>query len=328
MFLTPIRNMYSSVFEMAGLRSYIGKTEKFTRLPISDRINITRGVGVRYIIVADPDVQKELSTSTEVIRKGVFGSRKLYEIQKYQPMHNALSYLPHLVFTPINFKARPAYEFNFTSFNEQLLLNRFYPEVLLARDPQRTIDQISDTDLYHFSSLTFTEYQYTDLKTAVQKIADFSKTRPVHAVEVNDPLFIAIRMLTSSRPNIHIYQLGGGKRDSTITTNATLKNIFTNMAKYQIKSDPITPEIPYYIRQTYFPWWHRVDNKPLYTVSPFYTLTFISSEKIEDIETLLVFNADISVYLGYMIAGITLSTVGYIEIRNFRKRRRKSSIKI
>ncbi len=333
MFLTPIRNMFSTTFEMAGVRTYIGKNEKFTRMPIEDRIDIAKNVGVRYLIVSDKDVLSNLSTSTMVQFKGSFGPHDLYEIKDFQPLITVPQWYPHLVFTPLDFKVRDADEYNFTTFNEQLLLNKFFPNILLARDPSRTIDQIPESELRIFSSLTFTEYNFKDLRRALELVAEFSKTKPVYVIEykLSNPLYEGIITLAQTHSNIHIYGNSPTKKNKSQSTNKNLKKIFADMLKTQTATR-IHPEgmltstqnqaeqnIPYYIRQTYYPWWKQKNGIPLYTISPFYTLMFNSDGKQKTIQDELYFDTGTSVYIGYAITVTTLIAIIAKRIRYKKK---------
>jgi hypothetical protein len=334
LFLTPVRNTFSSVYEMAGVRTYIGKNENFMKQPIDKKVARAQALGVRYLVVSDEKIQKELSTDTAVTKLGSFGPRDVYEIKNTEPRITPLPYAPALVFTPLNFKVRPAEAYNFTVFNEQLFIQNKYPEVLLARNDNDEIDSIPEDELSQFSSLIFTEYPHKNLLLAFEKIKKFSETKTIHAVESSDQLYTLLQNESIHNKNIHTYKISSGKRDSIALTNQTLATIFKTIADEQAQKDKdeVARDIllqknggtdqkkPYYIRQTYYPWWNRASGEKLYAISPFYTLTFENqtpdnNESAEErIDKDLMFNADKSVYVGYGISILTLLGTLYLSL--------------
>ncbi|MBU3668935.1 MAG: hypothetical protein FGM57_03130 [Candidatus Taylorbacteria bacterium] len=315
LFLAPTRNTFSSVFEMAGVRTYIGKTENFTRQPIELRINRARGLGIRYIVASDPGVVGALSTSTGATFIQKFGPRYLYEIQDYTPKTSALEVLPTLAFSPLNFKVRPAEELNFTMLGEQALMQNAFPYVYIARDPDRNIDEIPLDELKHFSSIIFTTYPYKNIDTALSQIQEYTKDRIVYAVEQKSPLFLALQKESLNNKNIIVYKRNIKEKNIRKLSENIVGEIFRSIQKNGVPSNQ-TNVVPYYIRQTYYPWWNRVDDKMIYAVTPFYTLTFgDKGSSTSTIESTLVFKTGRSVHIGLGVTLALLLGMIYVEVR-------------
>lgn len=310
LFLTPTRNTFSSVNEMAGVRTYIGKSDAFTKQPIEYRINRAKELGVRYIIASDKEVLGALSTSTLAVLKAKFGPRSLYEIQGYQPKVSVLRNLPTLVFTDLNFKVRPPEELNFTMFNEQALLKNAYPEIYLARDPGRNIDEIPDQELQKFGSLIFTTYAFKDIDIALSKLKSFSTNKKIYAIENKSPIFEKLKILSHQTTNVVIYER---KVNTRTRVEEIVSNIFDSLKNNKV---PATQVYPYYIRQTYFPWWHKTDGENIYAITPFYTLAFFTTPKTEqEVLLSLVFTTGTSVYIGGLITTVSVCVAGYAILR-------------
>lgn len=301
LFLAPTRNTFSAVFEMAGVRTYIGKNPLFTRQPIEQRVDRAKAIGVRYIVASDEGVVGALGTSTQVTFLEKFGGRSIFEIDQHLPKTTELETLPSLVFTDLNFKVRPPDEMNFTFFSEQALMQNAYPYIHIARSSAQYIEE---EDFSRFASLILVGYEYKNMETAIEKILHFAKDRMVHVVESKDPLFEELKKLSSTNTNIKIHQtrLLGKK----VQSDKILTSIFDSLKENPVSTKNL-PFSPYYIRQTYFPWWKNNTNAPMYAVTPFYTLTF--SDKgtpTTTVEQSLVFATGTSVYVGFICTGLAL----------------------
>lgn len=311
LFLTPTRNTFSAVFEMAGVRTYIGKMESFTRQPIEDRINRARGVGVRYIIATDPEVTGALSTSTQASFIAKVGPRHLYEIKNFEPKISVLENLPTLTFTNLNFKVRPPEEMSFTMLNEQALLRNAYPYIYFARDNDRNIDEIPLQELRNFGSLFLIEYTYKNVDRALDTLRQYATDRKIYVVKNKSTLYNKLKELSYTNKNIVIYEEDG--KDERTEAERIVSQVFESIKNNPVKAEGV---YPYYIRQTYFPWWKRTDGGSLYPISPFYTLTFFSEPKTDtDIESTLVFKTGKSVYTGGTVTVLVLCAILYFEFR-------------
>ncbi len=310
MFLTPIRNTFSTRAEMAGIRSYIGRKDEWLNQPMPVKIARAKAAGVRYLVVSDPAYNSVLATSTEVTAIAQFGPRIVYEIKGYQSKISVLPTLPTLLMTPLNFKARPENEYNYTSFNEQLLDQNAYPSVIFARETEINIDNISDAELAQFSSLVMTSYTYDNIDTALNKLLHFAEKKQLIVIQTPDKLFDRLALASLKNKNIHTFGNPAISKNQADRNKSIKKSLATMFGI--IKNNPISSTsastTPYYIRQTYFPWWQRIDGAKLYAASPMYTLTF------KDPTNQLYFETPNSVRIGYTISILVLLLIAITEI--------------
>lgn len=317
LFLTPVRNTFSEREEMAGIRSYIGRNKDFLTQPMTAKLDRARALGIRYLIISDPVYNKTLATSTQVTRIGKFGPRVIYQINGYAPKVSILDTLPTLAITPLNFKVRSGNEYNFTTFNEQLFMSMEYPNVVIARSPDEKIDEISDKSLSNFGSLILTKYPYTDVNAAFSKIKKFAETKPVFAIQSRDPLFTKIHNESLINKNVHTYLDPTEKQKRKVSVNNDIKSMIKIIKKNTISS--VQARItPYYIRQTYYPWWVRIDKEQVYAASPMYTLTF------KDPVDQLYFETPVAVTRGYSISILMLLLIAVSEIFSAIQRNKNS----
>jgi hypothetical protein len=315
LFLTPVRNTFSTREEMAGVRSYIGRNKDFLAQPMELKLERAKAIGIRYLVVSDPKYNRILSTSTQVTKIASFEPRTVYQINGYQPKVTILDTLPTLAITPLNFKVRSGNEYNFTTLNERLFMENAYPDIVIARSPDIKIDNITDETLSKFSSLILTEYNYTNIDKAFEKINKFSQTKPVFAIQNDDLLYLKIYNESLANKKIRTYLDPTKKQRRTVSVNNDLKSMFEIIKQNNISSVQ-AGVTPYYIRQTYYPWWLRKDGQPLYAATPMYTLTF------SDPTDQLYFATPFAVKLGYSITILMLSLIVIAEVSNTIRKRR------
>ncbi|MGA9773481.1 MAG: hypothetical protein WBV94_30905 [Blastocatellia bacterium] len=208
-----------------------------------------------------------------------------------------------LVVSNFSLKQRRRNEYDFIRFAEEQFADGWF-DVLLARSPETKVDSIAGLD--QFGALILDTYDYADETKAFEQLRTFARDHLLILLSSNDPLFrhiqaagneftllkIIERAPEEAGPRLEAAAPGFRYGPSAIrkirgeirhaleghkgVSNTAKVEGSVNVANIVINpTSPLINRVPVLIQTTFYPNWRRSDGEPVYTVTPFYMLTFI-----------------------------------------------------
>jgi hypothetical protein len=287
-------------------------------------------MGVRYLVIASPEMKERLTKEPEVSERDEIGDWTIFTLRSPTlPQVRTLSYLPALVVSDFTVKLRRRDTIDFMRLAEEQFSDAWF-DVLLTRSREVRLDHLDQ--LENFGALVVDKYEYENQDRAFNLIKDFAQGHAVILISSSDPLYSRIQSSLSSFPHVYLidrpaqssgewivdpepthHYNGSGiqKLWQSIRQHLDREKIAVPAATLEASSDQTSVRlntqtqgnVPILIAQTYHPKWIRNDGEAVYATTPFFTLTFVKTQ------TALVFKRDFYDRLGVWCSILTLAFV-------------------
>lgn len=301
-------NAFSAYKENFGISSALVDDLNFINQPLSQHLKRLRFIGVRYLVIAAPDMKERLSREPDISPVDQSSGWTIFELRQPALLKTrTLEYRPALVVGDFSVKLKRQNQYDFMRLAEEQFNDAWF-DVLLAHSPEKRIDRLRDLD--QFGALVIDTYECDDQAQAFAKLKDFSQTRKLILLSSTAPLFERLKSSISELPHAVIVERKNDELGDWIDAQepthyydnspvrAVWKEIRANLeqekqsaAQTGIKADVREKEIqlsvnsgsateatPVLIAQTFHSNWTRTDGEKLYPATPFFTLTFLQDQ--------------------------------------------------
>ena len=308
-------NALSSYRENFGISSVLMDDTDFIDQPLPQHLKRLQFIGVRYVVIASPELKARLASEPGFETKHEIGPWTIFELpSSAEPHIRSLPYRPALLVSDFTVKLRRQDQLDFVRLAEEQFSDAWF-DVLLVRSAESKIDRLSD--LQNFGALVLANYDSEDENHAFLRLKEFAQTRPLILISGEASLFQRIQSSLSEFPKAVVIQRIAENRNDWVegvepshSYNASsirslwksvrqaleqektpiAENVQAQMDQTAIHVTPAAgvpgKNIPVLIAQTYNPKWVRRDQAQVYPATPFFSVTFI------DRDTLMVFERD------------------------------------
>ena len=304
LFFNPLVTAFSAFPDNFGVSSVLADDLDFIEQPLARHLERARFVGVKYLVIVSPEVRSRLAQEPRIKARYDLGSWSIFELRDEPPARvRSLSYRPALVVSSFSLKQRRRNEYNFIRWSEEQFADGWF-DVLLARSPESKVDQLRG--LEQFGALILDTYDYDDENSAFEQLQNFSRHRALVLLSSDAPLFRRIQSHLPEFPLATIVERAPEPSGELLRFdtpsyrygNSSIRRAWREIRQALDKSKvpveesslaartdreeiSITPNesldesVPTLIETTYHPSWQRTDHQPIYSVTPFFMLTFI-----------------------------------------------------
>jgi hypothetical protein len=278
----------------------------FINQSLAQHLKRLRFIGVRYLVIATPEMKRRLSREPEIGAWHDIGAWSVFELrQEALPQIRVLQYRPALLVSDFTLKLRRRNQYDFVRLAEEQFSDGWF-DVLLVRSAERKVDRLRN--LEQFGALILDTYDCADEGRAFAQLKEFALTRTLILLSSDAPLFARIKSSITDFPGAVVIErareeLGDWVEEmepshgyDSSSIRAAWKAIKFALDKdkvrvptteiesetgpnmIDIKTGVMSPEksVPVLIATTYHPKWVRHDGRQLYATTPFFTLAFIS----------------------------------------------------
>jgi hypothetical protein len=305
LFFNPLANALSAYSDNFGISSVLADDLDFIEQPLARHLARARFVGIKYLVIVSPEIKKHLAQEPLVkVAYDSSGGWTVFDLQGEQaPRVQALQYRPALIVSNLSLKHRRRNEYDFIRFAEEQFADGWF-DVLLARSPETKIDSLVGLD--QFGAIILDTYDYVDETNTYEQLRNFAREHLLILLSSDDPLFHRIQAagdefslleiiertpeesgdwLQATIPSFRygssaIRKVWGGIRHALeshkVASNAPKVEGDVKVTNIVINpTSPLTRSVPVLVRTTFHPNWQRSDGEAVYTVTPFYMLSFI-----------------------------------------------------
>jgi len=299
-------NAFSAYKENFGISSTLMDDVDFINQPLAQHLSRLQFIGVRYLVIATPEMKERLSREPDIGTRHEIGAWTVFELgQPALPEIRPLQYRPALVISDFTLKLRRQNQYDFVRLAEEQFSDAWF-DVLLVRSPEIRIDRMHNLD--QFGALIVDTYECEDEGRAFAKLKEFAQTRTLILLSSEASLLARIKSSIADFPHAVVIQRkheapgdwvdaiepshsydSSSVRETWKAVRLALDKEKVSVAATQIESEvgPNTMDlkpgatlleksIPILIARTYHPKWVRSDGDELYATTPFFTLAFIS----------------------------------------------------
>lgn len=310
LFFNPLVNSWSAAPDNFGLSSMLAADIDYASASPEVQLQRLQRLGVKYVVVASPDVKQRFGAEAIVERHEDFGNWTVFELRGASAQRVEIApFRPALYVGRLSFKLRYSSEYSFTRFAEEQVADDWW-DVLLACSPESRLDRL--VDLGQFGSLVVDTYEADDWRAACDRIREFSSSRLVVLLSSDTELFGYLAAELQGIPNVVIVHrettdrgepLVAERPSASFASNpvrTVWKEIRRNMDIHKVRSPDGGVELgsaelrndvdimltspsdgestPILIRNTFHPNWTDTEGSNLYAVTPFFTLAFTNSQ--------------------------------------------------
>ena len=296
-------NAFSRYRENFGISSALLADLDFIDQPLAQHIKRLQFIGVRYVIIGSQEMRDRLNREAGVAARHDIGGWTIFQLaEPVAPPVRVLEYRPALLVSDFTVKMRSREQYDFTRLAEEQFHDGWF-DVLLVRSPEQRIDLLPE--LEQFGALVIDTYNFQDETKALSQLKNFAQHHTLILLSSDAPLFNRIKSELSQFPRAVVIDRPQERSGEWIdepepsehynssSIRATWKGIRTALerSKLPVNSSEIKSQIeanaiqinrptsseqsvPVLIAQTFHPKWVRSDSKPLYAVTPFFTVGF------------------------------------------------------
>ncbi len=319
LFFVPLRNSIGIRPDPTTNASPLFPDSDYANQPIDWHLEQAEKLGIRYFLMHTPYIIKRMSVSQKLKIISSDNEWTLFEMATPVSLAEIPSYEPILTFSPVIIGYRDTTSIDFIRLTEESWIDHKNNLIFVA--PQQTNIDLSN-DFENFKTLLITDYKYTNLSSAYEKLKQFALKNDVILYPSDDALF---KMLQSLPENykVHIPVLSHIKdpkppynRSQIIefvrfvnTYNKPTKDLnHRKILSFQKSNTSIEVEIststnkqltPVLIKTSYFPSWENVSGGSVYMVSPTFMLTF-SPESQEKVH--FIFGKSLAYFTGTVVS--------------------------
>ncbi|MGB2626288.1 MAG: hypothetical protein WAK20_05835 [Candidatus Acidiferrum sp.] len=306
-FFSPLVGALSASVNSFGVSSALSSDLDFYNQSPEQHIKMARQVGVHYFACLTPWIKRRFRQQAELVEHDL-GRWSVFEMKAQAvPEVEILRYLPALVVSPLNLKARQSGSYDFVRLSEEQF-NGGYSDVLLVRAETNKIDELSN--LEGFSALILDTYDCSDEGAAIELLRRFAQERLLVLISSDQPLYAHLASQLSELPHVLRIHRESEKQSEWLDRglpwleldqsnlrkewklideaiqSEKISSSFDNTEASMSRSDanlhvqfPNTKGVkaPVVIRMTFHPDWARTDGQRIYPITPFFMLTFANN---------------------------------------------------
>lgn len=305
-FFNPLVNAFSAFPDNFGISSMLADDLSFIEQPLSSHIKQARFIGVKYLVIVSPEIKKRLvqDSAVKVAYHSASGWTVFELVQGPLARVRPLKFRPALVVSGLSVKLRRRNEYDFVRLAQEQFACGWF-DVLLAHSPESRLDRLPSVD--GFGALIVESYEYSDCELAFERLREIAHNHPLILLSSDDRLFHRLKAaiadfplarvierpaeppdewIEGDRPRFH-YDSSSIRRtwlsireaiDETrvrVATSQLAGTVDENSIEIKTPEAPESESLPVIIETTFSPNWRRDDKRPVYTVTPFFMLTFV-----------------------------------------------------
>lgn len=308
-FFNPLVNAFSAFPDNFGISSMLAEDLSFIEQPLSSHIKRARFIGVKYLVVVSPEIKKRLvqEPNIKVAYQSASGWTVFELDQEPLARVRALEYRPALVISDLSVKLRRRNEYDFVRLAQEQFASGWF-DVLLAHSPESQLDRLPAVD--QFGAVVVESYEYRDSELAFERLREIAHNRPLILLPSDDPLFHRVRAAIADFPLARVIERGAdapgewieGDRPFVHYDGSPVRRAWLSLreALEQTRARVASPQVaaavgsrsieiktlettgreglPVIIETTFSPNWRRGDDEQVYTVTPFFMLTFVHKD--------------------------------------------------
>lgn len=204
LFFLPVVNTLSGAPYHFGISSVLGDDLDFITQPVPKHLERARMIGARYLVIHTLQIKSRLSQEPAIGLRNDFGAWSVFELNEGPPPRaRVMPYRPALVVSDFTVKERRRNESSFIRWAEEQFADGWF-EVLLARAPEKKIDQLPSLD--GFGALVLDTYDCGDCNWAFERLREFAGKRLLVALESDALLFQRINAARSEFTRLEIVE--------------------------------------------------------------------------------------------------------------------------
>ncbi len=308
-FFNPLVNAFSAFQDNFGISSMLADDLSFIEQPLSTHIEQARFVGVKYLVIVSPEIKKRLAQhpAVKVAYRSASGWTVFELDQAPLARVRALEFRPALVVSGLSVKLRRRNEYDFVRLAQEQFACGWF-DVLMARSPESQLDRLPSVD--PFGAIIIESYEYSDGEIAFKRLREIASNRPLILLSSEDALFHRVRAAIADFPLAHIIERPAeapgewieGERPRVHYDSSSIRRTWLSIREVleRTRAKVALPQLafaagensieikaagtaegdslPVIIETTFSPNWRRDDNSQVYTVTPFFMLTFVDKD--------------------------------------------------
>jgi hypothetical protein len=295
-------NAFSSYTENFGVSSALMDDLDFLDQPLTQHLKRLTFIGVKYLVIASPEMKDRLNKQTEISAHYDIGGWTVFELgAEAAPPVRPMQYRPALVVSDFTEKLRRQDQLDFVRLAEEQFKDGWF-DVLLVHSPESRLDRLSN--LNEFGSLIVDKYDFDNEESAFEQLKVFAQSRPIILLRSDQSLFQRIKAAIADFPNALILERPDGDASPWIDALQPRHHYDSNAnrqlwksvrqvlesRKIGVPTTPVTTKfyqnaitvemdktalrLPLVISTSFHPKWIRSDHEALYATTPFFTIGF------------------------------------------------------